>query len=269
MASLQVGGFSHQAFCRSAIAAVRGSRMQLVHSASKILKDSAKANLRAASFCKSANDLTILLACKIYRDCVLKAGGPPRFVSSPREGTKSYVVFQKVVSICKAEGWLLGEYISAQFSMIGANRTVLLSHLASKGALYRFKKFQKMFGAQPIRASSTTSEKQTIERATMATCQNLTALLLAKGKAFLNEDDFSFCDRYTLAYFHRTSMLPKSQLFLEVAKEVDNLYLFEARWDALKQFTRNAALSSIEKLRQRPSKIKSEVIEVISSLYGV
>lgn len=264
------GGKQHVAFSKSAQTCIKGARSDLLGITAARIRQSVvskKANKH------SIHNQMVTIASTIYQAHLQKATrSPVRQCISMRVGGKSYKTFEKVVMICRTNHWLIGEYIAAQFCMMRVFRNPLVCHLASAGAEKRYLRFLKLLKNQPGRLSVAQTEQQAIERATFATCNNLINLLLARNRAVIIDDDFSYCDRYTLTYFHREGILPVSQMHPDVAEEIDRNNLEPARYALLQQACKVALQQNIEKIRKAPGHIngslfREQALAVVSKLY--
>lgn len=275
MPSHRLGGHFHMTFQRSSKACLSNARVQLVHSAATRIHGHGEKN-KELSKTYNIYDQMIFAAARVYQDHVQKSTkAPMRQSIALRPGTKSYKVFEKVVNICTQNKWLFGEFIAAQFLMMG-RRFPLLSNLSTPGAIHRYKKFSKMFNGKRSFDFVAPSEKITIERAATSSCKNLVTIMLSRNSSKLNDEDLSFCDRYTLAFLSLIGKLPASQLQQGVAEEIDNAKLSSDRTTLLVAECKRAASGQINKLISKPNpyapavdKLKNEVAQVLRSLYCI
>lgn len=219
----------------------------------------------------------IHVAVQCYQSQLQKvARAPVRRTMSMRETSRSFKTFAKVVDTCVLNKWLIGEYIAAQFAMMPHNQVPLLCHLASHNARHRYIRFREMLAKRPILSAVAPSEEALIQRATFTTAQNLVVLCLARQGPALTLDDFALCDRYTLAYLFKISMLPAEfHLPPDAAAEVDLLELSEWRWPLLEKACQTAAARAIRGLDavpgagERLARLRAATVQSLTDLYDL
>jgi hypothetical protein len=188
--------------------------------------------------------------------------------------TPAYLACEHLAHLCKQNGWLMGEFIQAQFFLKG-KYAPHIAHLDKPGALRKFQKYLRMFGGSAVK-SVTRDESERIRRAVASSVQNLMVLFMARGMARLDPEDYSFVDRYTLAYLAERGafMLPKDSTSNAIWDALKPIRADRHTMEGVRMECQAAAQKAVQNLRDIPdpradavNKLKREVVKLISSLY--
>lgn len=260
---------------QSSRSCLRNARILLAHKASEYLQDRISNNCALAKT-YNVHDQLILSAYRVYLSHMEKSEGICKWRGARiNPNTKTYVVFEKLVNLCLENKWLFGEFISAQFLMMG-KRKPLICNMSTEGAINRYHRYVKMFKGKNSLLSTTSSEKETIERSVKSSCRNITTIMLARNSAVYQEQFLTFCDRYTLCVFGILGTIKSTELISKIREEMDNIKTNTDKLNFLIASCKIAAKTRIKDLLSDPKstttetiQLKQDISKVISSLYRI